>query len=122
MQPQVMQVPTTLEGLIQVGITNQRRQLQQYVLARNSAGEGVVASTRFVCTLCESQSAPHAGWVDFNQDNILGHFKMKHRDISIYSSEQFANARKRRLVSAQPSIDSKFAKIEKSTGVELAVQ
>ena len=52
----------------------------------------------------------------------MGHFKTKHRDISIYSSEQLTNARKRRQVSAQPSIDSKFAKIEKSTGVELAVQ
>ena len=122
MQPQPMQVPTTLEGLIQAGIKNQRRQLQQYVFARNSGGEGVFASTRFVCAVCESQSTPHAGWADFNQDNILGHYKSKHREISIYSSEQFSNARKRRQVSVQPSIASKFPKIEKSTGVELAVQ
>ena len=121
-QPQPMQAPTTLEGLLQVGIKNQRQQLQQYVRARNSGGEGVVASTRFVCAVCESQSTPHAGWADFNQDNILGHFKSKHREISIYSSEQFSNARKRRQVSVQPSIASKFPKIEKSTGVELAVQ
>ncbi len=108
-------IMATLEALLREGIKNQRRQLQRYVVARDS---------RFVCTLCESQQLQHPGWAgpEFNQDNILGHFKTKHREITIYSHEQFCNAKKRAQQASQPEITSKFAKIEKTTGVDQAVQ
>ena len=108
-------IMTTLESLLREGIKNQRRQLQRYVVARDS---------RFVCTVCESQQVQHPGWSgpEFNQDNVLGHFKTKHREITIYSHEQFDNARKRVLQVSQPAITTKFPKIEKTTGVDQAVQ
>ena len=108
-------IMTTLESLVREGIKNQRRQLQRYVVARDS---------RFVCTVCESQQVQHPGWSgpEFNQDNVLGHFKTKHREITIYSHEQFDNARKRVLQVSQPAITTKFPKIEKTTGVDQAVQ
>ncbi len=62
----------------------------------------------------------HAGWAEFNQDNVLVHFKGKHKDVTIYTPEQFQNARKRRRED-QPAIDQKFPKTESFKGVQSAV-
>jgi hypothetical protein len=104
----------SLETLIQQGIRNQRRQLQTYVILQDN---------RHTCTICASHHVQHPGWSEFNQDNILGHFKTKHRDITIYSPDQFSNARKRVHQQSQPPITAKFAKAEKkASGVDFAVE
>ena len=107
--------PTALSSLIQRGIKSQRRQLQEHVILR---GE------RFVCLQCEEEHAPHSGWAGpvLNTDNVLGHFKTKHKNVTIYTSEQFVNARKRLLEHLQPTISSKFPKVECLKGVDQAVQ
>ena len=102
---------SALETLIQQGITSQRKQLQLHVTERDG---------RIICQKCAEQRVVHAGWTDFNQDNISNHFKVKHKDITIYTPEQFQNARKRRRRD-QPAIDQKFLKIESIKGVQCAV-
>ena len=105
-------MPSELETLVQQGITSQRKQLQLHIAQRDDS--------RIICQKCAEQRAVHAGWADFNQDNIYGHFKNKHKDVTIYTSEQFQNARKRRRED-QPAIDQKFSKIENFKGVQCAV-
>jgi hypothetical protein len=107
--------PTALSSLIQRGIKSQRRQLHEHVILR---GE------RFVCLQCEEEHTPHPGWAGpaLHHDNVLGHFKTKHKNVTIYTSQQFENARKRLLEHLQPTISSKFPKVECFKGVDQAVQ
>ncbi len=104
-------MPSALETLIRQGITSQRKQLQQYIAERGG---------RYICLKCQEERIAHSGWTDFNQDNVAHHFKQKHKDLTIYSSEQFQNARKRRA-DDQPAITAKFSKVEGNKGVQCAV-
>lgn len=104
-------MPSALETLIRQGITSQRKQLQQYIAERGG---------RYICLKCQNEHIVHSGWAEFNQDNVSHHFKQKHKDLTIYSSEQFQNARKRRG-DDQPAITAKFAKVEGNKGVQCAV-
>jgi len=112
-QISIRTMQSALEILVQQGITSQRKQLLQYVAERGG---------RFTCLKCQQDGTAHAGWGDFNQDNVSHHFKQKHRDITIYTPDQFQNARKRRHEN-QPPITSKFQKVEyeHSDGVQFAV-
>jgi len=106
--------PTALSTLLHRGIKSQRKQLQEHVMLR---GE------RFVCLQCEQEHTPHPGWAGpvLNTDNVFGHFKTKHKNVTIYTAEQFINARKRLRQHSQPTITSKFAKVESVKGVDQAV-
>ena len=77
-----------------------------------------------MCLRCEEEHTPHLGWAGpvLNHDNVLGHFKTKHKNVTIYTSQQFENARKRLLEHLQPTISSKFQKVECFKGVDQAVQ
>ena len=106
-------MPSALESLVQQGITSQRKQLLQYVAERGG---------RFSCLKCQQDGTAHAGWAEFNQDNVSHHFRQKHRDLTIYTPEQFQNARQRRHED-QPPITAKFQKVEyqNSDGVQFAL-
>ena len=69
------------------------------------------------------EHTPHPGWAGpvLNTGNVFSHFQTKHKNVTIYTSEQFTNARKRLLQHSQPTITSKFTKVESLKGVDQAV-
>jgi hypothetical protein len=81
------ETPWELRDLLRKGIKNPSEQLQEHVILR---GE------RFECLQCEQDDTPHSGWDGPVLDRILmdalHHFKTNHKNVTIYTPNQFRDA------------------------------